>query len=180
MLHITLRKVFAALIFFGLTQLSYGQGPVGTMTGTVTDSANAIVPGATVVATNVATGVEATTTTTNTGAYTLPYLPAGSYKLRVSAAGFRAANVDHVLLRVAQTQNVDVKLEVGNVVETVTVQSGNLELQTTNAEIGTTVETKALLDFDRALHLIKAKLKPILKARKQKTESRKQKSERTK
>ena len=57
--------------------LVIAQGPVGTMTGTVTDPAGASVPGATVIAINAATGVETKTTTTNTGTYTLPiFLPA--------------------------------------------------------------------------------------------------------
>ena len=99
------------VLFFGLAGLAMAQGPVGTLTGTVTDSANATVPGATVVATNIATAVESSTTTTNTGSYTLPYLPAGGYKVRVAATGFRTTNTDNVLLRVAQTQTLDVKLE---------------------------------------------------------------------
>ena len=62
--------------------LVLAQGQVGTLTGTVTDPGGALVPGAAVVATNTATGVESNTTTTNSGAYTLPYLPAGSYSVR--------------------------------------------------------------------------------------------------
>ncbi|MBI1790649.1 MAG: TonB-dependent receptor [Acidobacteria bacterium] len=127
--------IHIALLFIALTGLAIAQGPVGTITGTVTDPANAVVPGATVVATNTATGVETTTTTTNAGAYTLPYLPAGAYQVRVTAAGFRSSAAD-VLLRVAQTQALDIKLEVGAVSEQVTVTGQAEVLDSGSAEIG--------------------------------------------
>lgn len=56
-----------SVLFLGLAGLVFGQGPVGTVTGTVTDPAGSVVPGAAVVATNTATGVETKTTTTSTG-----------------------------------------------------------------------------------------------------------------
>src|SRR5436190_15390332 len=97
-------SVISLLIFMFFTGLVFAQGTVGTINGTVTDPAGAVVPGATVVAKNNATGVESNTTTTNTGTYTLPYLPAGTYTLRVSAPGFRTSTEENVVLRVAQTQ----------------------------------------------------------------------------
>jgi hypothetical protein len=53
----------------------WAQGPVGTLNGTVLDPAGLAVPGASVVATNRATGEEHKTTSTSAGAYTLPYVP---------------------------------------------------------------------------------------------------------
>lgn len=132
----------AALLSLVCVPLSLAQGPVGTLTGTVTDSADAVVPGATVVATNTATAVETTTTTTNSGTYTLPYLPAGTYKVRVTAAGFRTANLDNVSLRVAQTQTVNVKLEVGAVSEQVTVSGQSEALDVGSAEVGRYITTE--------------------------------------
>jgi hypothetical protein len=89
-----------------------------------------------VVATNSATGVETSTTTTNTGTYTLPYLPAGTYKVRVAATGFRTTAADNVLLRVAQTQTQDLKLEVGSLTEQVTVSGAADLLDSGSAEVG--------------------------------------------
>src|SRR4051812_12533396 len=96
------------VILCSLAASVFGQGPVGTLTGTVTDPAGASVPGASVIATNSATRVEAKPPTTATGAYTLPYLPAGPYTIRVSAPGFRTASAENVVLRVAQTQTADI------------------------------------------------------------------------
>jgi hypothetical protein len=114
----------------------WGQGPVGTLNGTVLDSTGAVVPGAVVVVTNVATGVESKTTTTSSGAYTLPYLPAGTYTIRVTAAGFRTASAENVVLRVAQTQNVNISLEVGQITEQITVSDTPPLLESGTAEIG--------------------------------------------
>src|SRR5881628_2631778 len=110
------------------------QGPVGTLNGTVLDPAGAVVPGATVVATNNATGVETKTTSTSAGAYTLPYLPSGTYTIRVSAPGFRTATADNVILRVAQSLSVNITLEVGQVNEQVTVSATPPLLESSSAE----------------------------------------------
>ena len=131
-----------SVLFLGLAGLVFGQGPVGTVTGTVTDPAGSVVPGAAVVATNTATGVETKTTTTSTGTYTLPYLPAGTYKLRVSSTGFRTATAENVVLRVAQTQTADVKLEVGAVSEQVEVNAHAELLDSGSAEVGRYITTE--------------------------------------
>ena len=133
--------VFCLILFACVTIVS-AQGPVGTLQGTVTDPAGAVVPGATVVAKNQATGVEHNTTTTSSGAYTLPYVPAGTYDIRVTSPGFRTATAENVTLRVAQTQTADIKLEVGAVSEQVVV-SGTAELvESGSAEIGHYITTE--------------------------------------
>jgi hypothetical protein len=134
--------ILSCFVFLVAVALVVAQGPVGTMTGTVTDPAGASVPGATVVAINAATGVETKTTTTNTGTYTLPYLPAGTYTIRVTAPGFRTANAENAILRVAQTQTVDIKLEVGGVSEQVVVSDTPELLESGSAEVGRYITTE--------------------------------------
>ncbi len=139
-------RLSAVTALFVLVLLSlpvlHGQGSVGTLNGTVLDQAGASVPGATVVATNIATGAEATTTTTSSGTYTLPYLPAGTYNIRATAPGFRTATAEKIILRVAQTLSVDVKLEIGAVTEHVVVSSTPELLDTGSAEIGRYISTE--------------------------------------
>ncbi len=65
------------------------QSDRGTITGTVSDSAGAVVPGAVVVATNSETGVQSRTVTTSTGNYTIPSLPVGLYDVSVEVPGFK-------------------------------------------------------------------------------------------
>ncbi|MGH9611994.1 MAG: carboxypeptidase-like regulatory domain-containing protein, partial [Bryobacteraceae bacterium] len=93
----------------------YAQGPVGTLNGTITDPGGDVVPGAAVIATNNATQVESKTTSTSSGDYTLPYLPAGTYTIRASAPGFDTAAAQNVILRVAQTMTINIKLQVGSI-----------------------------------------------------------------
>lgn len=114
----------------------WGQGAVGTLNGTVLDSTGAVVPGAAVLATNNETGVETRATTTSAGAYTLPYLPQGTYTIRVTAAGFRTAAAENVTLRAAQTLTVNITLEIGQVSEQVTVSAAPPLLEAGTAEMG--------------------------------------------
>ena len=102
---------------------AWGQGNVATLNGTVLDSAGAVVPGASVVVVNNDTKVENRTTTTSAGAYTLPYLPQGTYTIRVTAAGFRTSTAENVILRAAQILTVNISLEIGQVNEQITVSA---------------------------------------------------------
>ena len=76
------------LILFSLTGAAWGQAVSSTMVGTVTDSSGAIVPNASVTATEVRTGVTRKTNTTSDGVYTIPYVAPGDYKLEIELAGF--------------------------------------------------------------------------------------------
>jgi hypothetical protein len=109
---------------------------VGTLNGTVQDQTGAVVPGATVTATNIATGVATKTTTTSAGAYTLPYLPYGTYTIKATASGFETSTRSNIILRVAQTLTVNMMLTVGQVTQQVTVSSKPELLETGSAEIG--------------------------------------------
>src|SRR4030081_1228945 len=68
----------------------------GAINGTVTDPSGAVVAGASVKATNAGTGIAQTTSTTGDGEFSFQDLPLGTYKIEVSAAGFRPATVDNV------------------------------------------------------------------------------------
>lgn len=139
-----MHKSYLKLVLCLLASLSvaWGQGAVGTLTGTVLDASGAVVPGATVVATNVATGVENTTTSTSAGAYTLPYLPAGTYNVKAGAPGFRTSTREGVILRVGQTLSVNINLELGAVTEQVTVSAAPPLLEAGSAEIGRYISTE--------------------------------------
>ena len=115
---------------------AWGQGNVATLNGTVLDSAGAVVPGASVVVVNNDTKVENRTTTTSAGAYTLPYLPQGTYTIRVTAAGFRTSTAENVILRAAQILTVNISLEIGQVNEQITVSATPPVLEAGSAEMG--------------------------------------------
>src|SRR5437868_4680484 len=138
-----MRRFSLCLLLFAT--VLFGQGERGTLNGTVTDPSGAVVVGAAVKATNTETGVETTTPTTEAGVYRLPYLPPGTYRLVVSAPGFKGALRENVALQVAQTLTLDFKLEVGAAAEQVTVSAESPMLETGTAEIGSYVTKK---EFD--------------------------------
>ena len=98
------------------------QVSTGTLTGLVTDPSGAIIPGATVTATNDGTGVAVVRPTNSEGLYTLTNLIPGFYTVRAEAHGFKTFINAHIELTVGYTQRVNFKLEVGAVTQTVTVE----------------------------------------------------------
>src|SRR5450631_3951260 len=113
-----------------LALTAFAQSDRGTITGTVSDPANAVVPGAIVVAKNLQTGTQNETVTTSTGNFTLPAMQVGLYELSVSAAGFSKAVQQGVQVRVAQTVRVDVELQVGATTESISVNASAPLLKT--------------------------------------------------
>ena len=83
--------LIALLSFMLLSSLAFGQGTSASLSGTITDASQAVLPGAAVVATNTDTGVETKTTSNNSGVYNFPSLPPGSYNVTVEAPGFSRA-----------------------------------------------------------------------------------------
>src|SRR3954467_1878522 len=78
-----------SLCLLAFAAVFYGQGERGTLNGTVTDPSGAVVVGAAVKATNIETGVETTTPTTEAGVFRLPYLPPGKLPAGSGRAGFQ-------------------------------------------------------------------------------------------
>jgi len=109
---------------------------VGTIVGSVTDPSGAVLPGATVTATNEATQVSQSTVTGSTGTYTIPRLQVGAYKVTVDAKGFQLGSTAGITLDVSQTREVNFKLTVLGVSETVKVDTAPPLLNTTDATIG--------------------------------------------
>src|SRR5216683_6517352 len=133
-----MRLVFA-IAFFGVIGALHGQNDRGAITGTVRDQANALVPGASVVASNVENGAEFQTVTTGTGNYTVPSLPAGHYSLTVQANGFKRFTQAGIEVQVAQTDRIDVSLQVGSTSESITISAEAPLLKTESAEQSTIV-----------------------------------------
>ena len=107
----------------------------------------AVVPGATVVATDNATREEHKATSTSSGAYTLPYLPSGTYTIRVNAPGFQVSTAENVILRVAQTMTIDIKLQVGTMTQEVVVSAKPELLESDSAEMGQYITTEEYKDW---------------------------------
>jgi hypothetical protein len=132
----------ALSLFFALA--IYSQNDRGTITGEVKDQAGAVVPGATVIATNNGNGAESRSSTTDTGNYTLPSLPAGIYTLSVEVKGFKKFVQENIEVQVSITNRVDVSLQVGATSDTVTITAEAAQLKTESAEQSTVIETNTI------------------------------------
>ena len=115
---------------------------VGEITGIVTDPSGAVVPGATITATNVATGVPQTTVSTSAGTYTLPRLPVGTYTVTAAAKGFQQAQATEVTLDVSQQREINFTLAVGSVTATVEVSAAPPLINTTNSTLANVVSSE--------------------------------------
>ena len=117
------------------------------MSGTVRDESGAVLPGVTVTVTQVDTSVTRTAVTDETGAYLLPNLPTGPYKLQVSLQGFRTYEQTGIVLQVGATPVINAALAVGNFEETVSVEGAAPFVDVRSAGISTVVDNEAILEL---------------------------------
>src|SRR5262249_27532294 len=111
------------------------QSDLATVTGIVTDSAQAVAPGVKITIRNVETNIARTMSTNAEGSFTITNLPPGSYELLAEKAGFRAFHETGIVLEVGQNLRSDVGLEVGSVSESVNVSAEIAPLNTENGSI---------------------------------------------
>jgi len=136
----SLARLILTLACISVAALAFAQGgTTASLSGTVTDSGGGVVPGATVVVKNNATGVSQTTVTNSTGAFSVPGINAGTYTVTVSLSGFKTGVVKDVVLQAATQASVKVTLELGALTETVEVQGGTELVNTTSTAVSTTL-----------------------------------------
>jgi hypothetical protein len=133
---------FAALSL--LVSVAFAQGDRGTITGTVSDPAGAVVASAQIEAKNVDSGAVYSATTTAAGIYTLVQVPVGTYELSVTVPGFKKYVRQNIRVEVAQTIGIDVALEVGSAAESVTVSAEVSLLKTESADVSHNVTVRTL------------------------------------
>ncbi len=117
--------------------ISLGQAVSGNIIGTVTDPSGAAVGGAEITIANVATGVSTQVTTNESGNYTAPNLPAGSYTITITKPGFQKFVQQNVTVNVSQSARVDASLQVGQATQEVTVTSAPPGIETDRAVVQT-------------------------------------------
>lgn len=133
--------LFAALLI-GFTPALHAQFSA-TLSGTVSDPSGAVVPNATIVLTNPATGEQKTTTTSASGFYSFAELQAGTYTVTVTAQGFRDQTFSAVSVSAELPRGLNVTLQVGAAAQTITVNGNQTPiLNTSNADIATTITSR--------------------------------------
>lgn len=141
-----LRRFACAALLFG-SSLLRAQFESATLTGSVTDPTGAAIAGATAVLVNEATNLELSTQTDSEGRYTFGALRPGSYRLKVSAPGFKQYLSSGLVLQVNQAARVDVQLSVGEVTEQVEVTAASPVLETESSARGAVIDRTKIIEL---------------------------------
>lgn len=134
--------VRSLLVVLALPMCLLGQTADGTIRGAVTDPSGAALPGVSVAARNLNTGLTVTVKATDAGLYTISNLPPGAYAVTVQgASGFKKFSQTGVTVQTSSTTDLNIILQLGTVNETVTVEANAQQIETSTSDIGTTVQT---------------------------------------
>ena len=131
------------LALFSLSP-AFGQTVTGTITGEVTDPSGAVISGATVTAENTATSVKTTAQTNASGVYSIRFLPIGTYKLTIEAAGFTALHEAPFALEIDQTVKLNATLKIGSSTTVVVQEEIHPILDTTDSSLGNTISANEI------------------------------------
>lgn len=139
-----------ALVAFALAVPASAQEQVGAITGTVTDSSGAVLPGATVEAVS-AGGFRLASTTNEVGEFRFPRVPPGTYSVTAKLDGFNPAEIPGVVVSLGQTATLNFGLEVGDVSETISVvaEAGQVDVRSSSTATSITAEQFELLPKGR-------------------------------
>jgi outer membrane receptor protein involved in Fe transport len=147
-----MKKTLKTFLYLTILLLALGsqilaQSSRARIVGTVKDPHGAVIGGATVVVTNVATGVENKAVTDNDGFYQALELPIGSYKVKVQRDGFTTAETIAYTLEINQAQRIDVTLKVGAKSETVEVSGEAAQVEVVNPTLGASITSRPIVDL---------------------------------
>ena len=120
-------------------------GSTQTLAGTVVDPSGGVMPGASVVVKNIATGVSHETVTNTDGVFSVPALQSGTYSVTVTLEGFKTVTVDNVVITAGAGANLKIMMQVGGVSEAVTVSSTSEVVQTQTAAVSQTVNAQQIV-----------------------------------
>src|SRR5262245_16217447 len=141
-----MHKLVIAALF--LLAVSAGLAQQTQLGGTVADPTGAVIPAATITIVNIQTGAQRSTVADSQGRYLMPQVTPGTYKLTARARGFADVVFNELQLLVNQPATVDIKFEkVGSTTETVTVEAGAQQVNTTDATLGNAISNTAIMEL---------------------------------
>jgi hypothetical protein len=141
---LAVKTLLRSVGIFLLASAAFAQSDRGTITGTLSDPAGAVIASGAIEAKNTGTGALYPTVSSGTGNYTIPQLPAGTYDLTVTVPGFKKYVREGLQVEVAANLRIDVALEVGSNTESITVEAAATLLKTEGGEISHNVSTETL------------------------------------
>jgi Carboxypeptidase regulatory-like domain len=146
----TLRKLlhigFATIVLLGAGMYAQAQS-TGIIRGTVTDPSGAAITNATVVATDVGTGIKRQVATNESGLFVFPDLPIGNYALKISAAGFNTQDRPGLQLLTGQTIDLPIPMKVGSQTQEITVTTETQQIQTSTSTVEQSVSQQQMRDL---------------------------------
>jgi len=138
---------FTLLAFAILAPLAIQAQTKGSLSGTVTDPAGAVVPGANVTIKNNATGALRTVTTSDNGVFQASELEPGTYTVSVENAGFKRSIANDVVVNASVAAQINIALEAGQVSETVTVTDAQEIVNTSTPTLTSVINTRQIVDL---------------------------------
>ncbi len=140
--------LFTAIVVMSLfvCQGALAQVDQGSISGTITDQTDAVIPGATIVLTNTDNNLSFTRASNGSGQYTFSPIKVGNYSIKVTSPGFESVEKDHIRVDVSGFVGLNLKLSTGSVDQVVNVRSV-ADLQTEDASTGQTFSTSQLNDL---------------------------------
>jgi hypothetical protein len=141
-----MRRILLTAFLWLLVSAPGSAQTLGTITGDVKDASGAIIPGATVSATNTGTNAVRESQSNSAGVYSFAALPPGPYVVKAELAGFRTVTQE-VTLHVEQTVRVNFTLEIGALSETAEVTGVAPLITTENATVGTVIENRRIVEL---------------------------------
>ena len=140
------RLALVTLLLFALHLTAAAQATT-QVSGTVSDPSGAMIPGASVEISNPDTGFKRIVKSDASGSYAVLQLAPGTYQVKVTAAGFRTSSVNELMLLVNNPATLNLKLEVGQITETVAVVASTETLNTVDASIGNAISNKPIVQL---------------------------------
>ena len=139
----------ATTLFLFLANAAAGFGQIGraTLSGTVTDPQGSAIQRAAVTVTHLDTNQRFPTATNEAGFYTVPGVPVGAYQVEVEMAGFKKSLRKGIVLQVGDQAQVDIRLELGAVAESVEVTGAAPLVNTSDATIGKVIENARMISL---------------------------------
>src|SRR5947208_320678 len=147
MLHIRPMLGFLLLALPAVPLTARAQATTGTISGTVTDESKAVLPGVTVVVSNVETGATRTLVTNERGGFRALNLPPGLYSVTAELQGFTPAKRENLTVEIGRDVTADLALKVGTVSEQVTVEGAATNVELSSAVAGGVVSTTQIAEL---------------------------------
>jgi hypothetical protein len=137
----------AGIVFCIVTAVAEAQIGTASISGTVTDTSQSVLPGVQITFVHTATQTITTTTTNNAGVYIEPSLPVGAYEVTAEAKGFKKSVRTGITLEVGDNPTIDFTLEVGAATETISVAATAPLVDASSATVGKVVESTSILEL---------------------------------